>query len=88
MSIKDFIQNIDNSSYYREAIKNYQRGIEILKDSRQIQSYLHQGNSWKEYEEIILLRLQFDWFDCAISILQEEEIFYIDEVKQKAIHYF
>ncbi|BBM83958.1 hypothetical protein [Candidatus Uabimicrobium amorphum] len=78
--------NIDDSPYYQNVIKNYQRAIEILQDAPYVQKYLA-IQSQMEHEEILWLRLHIDWFDCAISMLQEEEIFYLEEVKQKAIYY-
>ncbi|WP_372366773.1 hypothetical protein [Candidatus Uabimicrobium sp. HlEnr_7] len=79
-------QNIDESPYYDEVINSYRRAIEILQNASLVQQYLD-VISWQEHEEILLLRLHIDWFDCAISMLQEEEIFYLEETKQKATYY-
>lgn len=78
--------DIDDSPHYQDVIKSYHRAIEILQDASHVQSYLSVA-SYIEHEDILQLRLYIDWFDCAISMLQEEEIFYLEEVKQKAIYY-
>ena len=79
-------QDIDDSYHYQNVTKSYHRAIEILQDASYVQDYLS-ATSYTEHDEILQLRLYIDWFDCAISMLQEEELFYLEEVKQKAIYY-
>lgn len=47
----------------------YQKAIRFLRDRQEISHYLSHFNTENE-DEILLLRSEFSWFDCAILILE------------------